>query len=99
MANDTTRGLNIGKIDAMQQAIVDYKKEIQRQVSKALNYEHYQTLVSKAIKGTNTQASLKKKITDIKTKESALVSQLDKWYDYLGTIKSQYQTQDQKFTF
>ena len=96
MANDTTRGLNIGKIDLMQQAIVDYKKNIQRQVNKALNYENYQSLVNQAIKGSNTQANLKKKITEIREKESALVSQLDKWYDYLGTIKAQYKTQEEK---
>ncbi len=99
MAYDTTKGIQINGIPKMQSAIRSYKSKIQKQVNNALTYGDYSKFVNQAIKGTNSQAAFKKMLEEIKTKESALVSQLDKWDKYLDTLSSSYKTQEQKFTF
>lgn len=97
--SDTTRGLNVQGIPKMQEAIRAYKSTIQKKLNEAFSYGSYQKTINQAIKGSGAQASLKKKMDNIKAKEAELVRQLDKWDTFLDNLKADYTTQDSKFTF
>lgn len=96
---DTTRGIAINGITKMQAAIKTYRSEVDSACDAALNFSGYKSMVNNAIKGTNAQKKLESKMNTIKNQQAALVRKLDQFSSKLDNIKSQYQSQDSKFTF
>jgi len=99
MAYDTTRGININGVGKMQDAISAYQKKVDSACGAALGFAGYRNQVMAAIAGTKTLATLTKYMDDLKSKQSALVSTLHKFYTELTNIKAAYNAQDAKFTF
>ena len=90
-----TVGLNDKGLDKIKEAIKSYKNK----VNKACNISAKKATIEAAIKGTSTEAELKKYLNQMETDLKAYLDALDMYADDFNAVKQAYAKNDKDSVF